>query len=92
MRKLILTAILLLALTVSGAAGNSSSAWNNHAAEFHFRVYPQSMSATFGSSYEGSNFAGDFAGIKAAVADEVQGTIPPWNDDDLFNASIDNWP
>jgi hypothetical protein len=108
MRKVIACA-LALALTVCGAVSASTNVaplWNSLANGFNFDSYPASASATFASSYNGSNFTSDFIGIinginqilvspSFPIDDDDEVLVSPSfpiDDDDTLNDTIENWP
>ena len=92
MRRLLISLGLILVLALPSVASDAPSAWNNNAAAYNFSPYPASATASFTSQYHGSDFETDFAGIKAALAAEVEGYVPPWNGDDLLNGSLESYP
>ncbi len=92
MRKILISLGLVLVLALPGVAGDAPSAWNNNAAAYHFGTYPASATSRFSDIYHGTDFEADFTGIKAAVAAEVDAFIPPWNEDDLLNGSLESYP
>ncbi|MCC7479522.1 hypothetical protein IT575_13845 [bacterium] len=92
MRRFLLITVLVLTLALPGMASDTTSSWNNHASAFNFSTYPQTATLSFAGVYHGSDFEADFAGIKSAIAAELQTSIPPWNDDDRMNATLENWP
>lgn len=93
-RKTLIALSLLAVLACASLAlaqGGAGEAWNDHAAEYNFRFYPQAPTVTFAQAYQGSDFAGDFAGILHAVSTDLNKLSPPLDDDDMLNVSLEDW-
>ena len=94
-RLLILVALVIgLGLQASTAqSADASSAWNQFAAGYHFnQSWGGAIGSTFAQNYHGEDFNADFAAILSDVA-QIMGTgIPPFTDDDVMSASLNNWP
>ena len=71
---------------------NAGPTWNNYAAQHHFATYPVTASTTFAQAYNGSDFDVDFDAILRLVAAELKTVKPSFNNDDLCNSSLENWP
>ncbi len=91
-KRIILSVIACVVLTVSmaGAAGNATTAWNELAASYNFETYPGPASATFVDAYYGENFEADFAGIMSDLQVGIMRKIGSSDPDDTFNATLEN--
>jgi hypothetical protein len=96
MKKLLIILMVMLGLAFQASAAQSAdatSAWNSLAANYNFSTTSGgSLGATFADSYIGSDLENDFVHIITGVA-QIMGTpVPPYEPDDLMNASLQNWP
>ncbi len=93
MKKLVLIAVVLATLFTSQAASavDATSAWNSYCSIYHFGPYPQPPTVTFADTYSGSDLATDFAAIKQLVGNSVTNMGSGIDQDDLLNASLQNW-
>jgi len=72
---------------------NATPNWNNHAAEYHFKLCTTlTENLSFGEAYMGTTFQTDFDSILAVLAGELQTKTPRYKLDDILGISLTNWP
>ncbi len=86
-----LCACLLLCFPAH-ASQNATSAWNSVCATYHFAPAGGLFTGTFAQGYSGSDFVSDFKDAKAATAQLMATTLPPFDGGDPLSASVANWP
>ena len=76
-------------------AQDVTNIWNDEAATYNFDTTIQAgLGATFGSAYNGPDFATDFYKILTAI-DKIarpDGAIPPLGSTDPLLSSLENYP
>ena len=93
MKKLFVTLVAITAMLICQAATavDATSVWNQHCGQYHFALYPQLSTVTFAQAYTGSDLAGDFAAIKGVVDSTVLSIGSGSDEDDLLNATLEDW-
>lgn len=69
----------------------AESAWNTAGPANSFGAYPQSLSCTFQQAYTGQNFTMDFMKAKRQWAEIMGASMPPWESDDLLDATLESY-
>ena len=92
MKKVLLATCLCLAIWFCQATAlDATSVWNQNCAQYHFGYFPQPPTYTFADAYGGSDLSGDFAAIKAVINSSLMSSGNGIDEEDLVNATLQNW-
>jgi hypothetical protein len=93
LRVLALSLVVCCALYMSASAvQNAGPTWNDLCAQYNFHGYPVSATYTFGDAYYGSDFDSDIVAITKQLNRLLVSVLPPPENDDMLNITLENWP